>query len=237
MASRDTITISAVAFDIDGTLYPNGRMFRASASLVLRHIRLFHAFGRARVAARTMRPIDDLAATTAALTADRLGISVERADAAIRDIIYRRWEATLRRVKPFRGARELLVWLRERGIKTGAMSDFPVVGKLRTLGLDGLWDTAFSSEETEYLKPNPEPFARLVEELGEEPERILYVGNSARYDVAGARNAGLRTAYITNRRSKHADVADCVFSRYTELQAWLAPRLTEEAVRRDLDRF
>ncbi len=225
MTDHDTISITAVAFDIDGTLYPNWKMYLASAPLVLRHARLFRAFGRARIASRRIRPIDDLAATTAALTAEHLGIPVERAEAMIRNIIYRRWEATLGRVKPHRGAKELLLWLRDRGVKIGAMSDFPVHRKLRTLGLEGLWDAAFSSEDIGYLKPAPEPFDRLAAELGEPPERILYVGNSAHYDVIGARNAGMRTAYITRRRSAKAGVADCVFSRYTELHAWLLPRI------------
>lgn len=225
MADHEIVPIAAVAFDIDGTLYPNWSMYLASAPLVIRHGRLFRAFGEARIAARTIRPIDDLAATTAALTARRLGVSVERAEAMIRDIVYRRWEATLRGVKPYRGARDLLLQLRERGVKIGAMSDFPVGRKLRTLGLDGLWDVAFSSEDTGYLKPNPEPFRRLAAELEQPPERILYVGNSARYDVLGAKGSGMRTAYITRRRFRRAAVADCVFSRYAELRTWLLPRI------------
>jgi putative hydrolase of the HAD superfamily len=48
-------------------------------------------------------------------------------------------------------------------------------------------------------KPRAEIFAEVVARLGVAPAETLHVGDSLRADVAGAANAGLRTAWITRR--------------------------------------
>lgn len=216
--------IRAAAFDIDGTLYPNSSMYRATVGLVLRHPRLFRAFGRAREEVRREYPVQDLAARTAELTAEYLRWEVSRTEAAIRQVIYLQWERRLRTVSLYPGARELILWLRERGVPVATMSDFPTDSKLEILGLDGLWDVSFSSEETGYLKPRREPFERLVRELGVPAEEILYVGNSYRYDIVGADAVGLRTAHLTRRIPAHSR-ADFSFHVYADLKEWITKRI------------
>nr|MDA3948118.1 HAD family hydrolase [Spirochaeta sp.] len=93
--------------------------------------------------------------------------------------------------------------------------------------IENLWNVAFSSEETGYLKPNPEPFQRLIAEFGRPAERILYVGNSYHYDVVGARSCGMKTAHITRRLHRNS-VADLQFREFHELRAWLSTRLSAE---------
>ncbi len=217
--------IRAVAFDIDGTLYPNFPMYVVSIPVVVRNMRLFRAFGRARKIVRNERPLADLFGRTAQIVAEELGRDVDDVSAEITRVIYDQWESLLRRVSLYDGAEDLVRKVRQRGVPTAAMSDFPVRRKLELLGIVDLWDVAFSSEETGYLKPNPEPFQRLIDELRLPPEEILYVGNSLHYDIFGARNLGLRTAHITGRRSSSA--ADFSFRRYAELWEWLEPRLPE----------
>jgi putative hydrolase of the HAD superfamily len=221
--SRDE-PIHAVAFDIDGTLYPNIRMYIASLPVVLRHVKLFRAYGDARKQIRRERPVTDIYERTAQLTAERLNQDPTEIAKKIDHVIYDKWESTLTNVRLYPGARELVEHLRGRGIRTAALSDFPVERKLRLLNLDGLWDVAFSAEETGYLKPNPEPFNRLIKELALPPEQILYVGNSYRYDVAGARACGLLTAHITHRKPAD-DPADFTFRRFSQLRDWLERRL------------
>ena len=59
-------------------------------------------------------------------------------------------------------------------------------------------------------------------ELGVKPEEILYVGNSAKYDVLGAKNAGMKTAYLEPlwRRLLHKPLkdADISFKNYRQFQ-------------------
>lgn len=53
-----------------------------------------------------------------------------------------------------------------------------------------------SSESARAYKPHVAIFRHLSERLGLEPERILYVGDSRLADVAGAKNAGMRAAWV-----------------------------------------
>lgn len=218
--------IAAVAFDIDGTLYPNIRMYLASWPIVLRHLRLFRAFGRARKEVRNERPVRDLFQRTVELTAGYLRRDADSVAHRIERTIYGRWESSLASVSLYPGARDVVEWIRSKGLPTAAVSDFPVERKLRLLGIEELWDVAFSSEETGYLKPNPEPFLRLIDELGVPAGSVLYVGNSYPYDIVGARACGLITAHITTR-SVPGEPADFEFTRFADLKDWIAPRLVE----------
>lgn len=216
--------ISAVAFDIDGTLYSNGRMYCATGFFVLRHLPLFRAFGIARKQVRREYPVANLHERTVELTARKLRWDIDKTREALRTVIYRDWEQRLRNVKLCSGVRDLISDLRRSGIRTAALSDFPVQRKIDLLGLEGMWDLAFTSEDTGHLKPHREPFDHLVRELGLPPERILYVGNSYSYDVEGAAAVGLRTAHFT-RVPRRDGVADFSFFRYEDLGNWLRDRL------------
>ena len=217
----------ALAFDIDGTLYSNTAMYRATAFFVARHLRLFRAFGKARKLVRGIYPLDDLEAKTVELSARELGWGIDRTRQALRTLIYSGWETRLHRVTPFEGVRDFVLWLRRQGVKTAAMSDFPVENKLRVIGLEGIWDVAFSSEETGYLKPREEPFRRLIRDLQVPAEEILYVGNSYEYDVLGAAAVGLHTAHLSWRVPR-GSIADFTFSHYGDLRKWVEPRIVPQ---------
>ncbi|HEX5370426.1 MAG TPA: HAD family hydrolase [Dehalococcoidia bacterium] len=58
-----------------------------------------------------------------------------------------------------------------------------------------------SSESARVYKPHAAIFRTLADELGVVPESILYVGDSRLADITGARNAGLRAAWLNRRRS------------------------------------
>lgn len=212
--------IRAVAFDIDGTLYPNSTMYRASVPFLIRHFRLVRAFAAARREVRTVRPVVDLHRTQAELVARRLKMSADEAHDLIQRTIYTEWETVIRKVKPFPEVRTVIERLRSSGYRVAAMSDFPVERKLELLGLADIWDVAFSSEEIHYLKPNAEPFIELANRLDCSPETILYVGNSYHYDVRGAAAVGMRTAHLA-RRPVGPPTADLTFWHFPTLERWL----------------
>ncbi|MDE0517536.1 MAG: HAD-IA family hydrolase [Acidimicrobiaceae bacterium] len=56
-----------------------------------------------------------------------------------------------------------------------------------------------SSESLRVYKPNRAAFLELCHRLACEPAEVLYVGDSAQADVAGARHAGLRVAWLRER--------------------------------------
>ncbi|MFP4010507.1 MAG: HAD family hydrolase [Spirochaetaceae bacterium] len=189
--------LDSVAFDVDGTLYPNSLMYIASVPFFLTRPRLVPAFRRVRRRIRAIRPIDDLHDMQARMLADELQTGSEQARGLIERRIYRSSERVLAAVPTFRGVRAALERLRGAGLKLAVLSDFPLGSKLARLGLDGLWDVELSSEDVGYLKPNPEPFEALLERLGTEAARTIFVGNNYYYDVLGARAVGLRTVHFS----------------------------------------
>lgn len=208
--------IRAVAFDVDGTLYPNATMYLKSLPFALTHLRLMLAFAAVRREVRHRRPVEDLSRVQVDLLAKRLGIGVDEASQRIDRDIYGEWERVLDRVRPYPHVRECVERLRDAGYEVAVTSDFPVERKLERLGLAGLFDCRLWTEQSGYLKPHPEPFRELASCLGLEPNEILYVGNSYEYDVVGAKNVGMHAAHLTKRPPADS-VADFSFRDYREL--------------------
>ncbi|MDS0298748.1 HAD family hydrolase [Halogeometricum sp. S1BR25-6] len=67
--------------------------------------------------------------------------------------------------------------------------------KLEALGLEDAFEVIVYAGDMERRKPHADPFDRAVESLGVDASDALYVGNSLKYDVAGAREAGMPVAW------------------------------------------
>ncbi|MDR1587218.1 MAG: HAD family hydrolase [Treponema sp.] len=204
--------IKAVAFDLDGTLYPNYRLNIRLVPFLLKEWRLLWAFGRARSIMRAGREKTTESAALgkpaengnfyenqARLTAGILKSDPLVTGEKIERLIYRGWEPLFRKIRLFPHARETLNLLRAAGFKTGLLSDFPPETKIEHLGIAGLWDAVLCSERVGVLKPDPRPFEKLAAALSLAPEQILYVGNSFRFDVAGAKRAGMKAAWLRGK--------------------------------------
>ncbi len=222
------LSLKAVGFDIDGTLYPNSKMYRRSLWFVLRHLRLMSRFRKVRRQIRQVRPIDDFYRVQAEMLGAELAMSPDAAARLIDELIYTDWEQIINHVPVYDGVFETVEALREAGLKVGVTSDFPVARKLGLLGLEGYWDCAFSSEEVGYLKPNPEPFLELAHRLNCRPDEILYVGNSYKYDVIGAVNAGMHAAHLARTPVKNT-IAALTFSRFSTLRSWVLENAVSKA--------
>lgn len=214
--------IKAVGLDIDGTLYPNYQMVLCSIPSLISAPRLMYYFGQVRKEIRHIVYDEPLHLKQAQLLANKMGISSEKAAARMERHLYHRWEHSFRCIRPFRHVRETLLAFKRAGLPLAALSDFPIANKLTYLKLDDLFDYSFSSEETGYLKPHPIPFQQMIRKFGLAPEEILYVGNSYKYDIIGASNVGMQTAWLrlsggaapTGAESQ----ADIVFSSFLELR-------------------
>jgi putative hydrolase of the HAD superfamily len=212
----------AVAFDIDGTLYPNRRFYRKLVPFALTHLALLAAFRDARNALRAAGFEGDFYAEQLRLIAGALKKDPALIKKTLERHIYGEWQQHFKHIRPYPDVRAAVSALRDAGLKTGVLSDFPIGRKLEFLGLAGLWDAALCSEELGALKPAPLPFARLAETLGCAPGRILYVGNSVGCDVAGAKKAGMAAALLCRlppciSSHKENGGADFVFSAYRQL--------------------
>ena len=212
--------VDAVAFDIDGTLYPNSRMYLNSALFSVSRVRFLYHFRNVRKLIREVRPLDDFRVVQAKLLADRMGVSEERARNRIERAIYCRWQRVFRSIRPYPYLSDLILRLKASGYALGVMSDFPVGDKLAHLKLPQVWDCVMSSEDTGYLKPNPEPFLALASAMNTLPERVLYVGNNYKYDIIGASRVGMKTAHLA-REPAAESAADITFDDYRTLEAQL----------------
>jgi 2-haloalkanoic acid dehalogenase type II len=77
-----------------------------------------------------------------------------------------------------------------------------------TLGRNGLtFPVVISSESARAYKPHVAVFRHLTERMGMAPERVLYVGDSRLADVTGAKNAGLRAAWVNRKRNSEPSAA------------------------------
>ncbi|MDR2535067.1 MAG: HAD family hydrolase [Treponema sp.] len=218
-----------VAFDLDGTLYPNYRFYIPLIPFIVREPWLLLALGKARnilragSTARTGQAGAE-AETFYDIQAQIMGEILHIDRQIIKDrterLIYRGWEPLFKTIKLYPEVRETLQSLREGGVKLGLLSDFPPETKLDYLNLHGLWAAVLCSERVGALKPDPAPFLELVKKLEIPVERLLYVGNSVQYDIIGAKNTGMKAALISapfRRHRRRNGNADFIFSDYRQL--------------------
>jgi len=196
---KGSAKFSAVAFDLDGTLYPDLHLFVKLIPFLIKNHRLLHVMGTVRDRLRTSHNYQagiDFYDLQASLMAELLGKTAATTKEETERLIYRGWELYFKRIKLFPHLRETLDAFRHAGIPLGLLSDFPPDAKLANMKLSQYWDVTLSSEQTGRLKPDPLPFLELARQMKQRPCDMLYVGNNVRYDVEGALSAGMKAALI-----------------------------------------
>ncbi len=219
--------IDAIAFDIDGTLYPNLGFYRYLGAFLLSNARFLQSFGKVRKEIRLWQeahPLErhaDFFFWQAELLSRYMHCTPGEALRAVDDKIYNGWKPLFAKVHPYPFLFESFTAFRKAGLKIGLLSDFRPEQKGDVWGLAPLCDAIIGSEETGALKPSPVPFLALSDALSVPSSRILYVGNSIRSDVRGAASAGMKTACIINPflhalgcKVREADIS---FSDYRQL--------------------
>ena len=95
---------------------------------------------------------------------------------------------------------------------------------LQTIGIGHLFHAVVTAADVGAPKPERRIFESAVAHTGVSPGEVLHVGDHPEADIDGARQAGLRTAWI-NRNSDawpgHLATPDAVVSTLTELQGLL----------------
>lgn len=95
---------------------------------------------------------------------------------------------------------------------------------LADTGVSDLFEAVIISADLGLRKPNPMIFRRMLEILALEPERVLFVGDTPREDVMGARNVGIPTAWLSRGKGPFPEdlpAPDFVFDDITGLPALL----------------
>jgi len=136
---------------------------------------------------------------------------------------HRGWAAA-RHLHP--DAHELLEAVRARGLRIGIVSNtFDPPDLLHAdLASDGVAervDAIVFSSELGLRKPAPEIYMSVLDRLGVEPARALFVGDRVREDVEGPAALGMRTCLVTYFRVDGGDhgLADTVASSPADILA------------------
>jgi putative hydrolase of the HAD superfamily len=191
--------ISAILFDLDGTLFDRGNSL--IAFLADQHVRFVDRLGDAPFQAWRDRflELDAHGQIHKSVVYPKLlsefGGDLGMADALLRD--YR--ERSRYFARGFPGMAETLRVLRLQGLKLGIVTNGETEFQTRhidALGLDLLVDIVLISETEGLRKPDLALFHRAAERLGVEPSCCLFVGDNPTIDILGAHAAGMKTAWF-----------------------------------------
>lgn len=217
--------IKAVAFDIDGTMYPNFRFYIKIAFYFLKNLRFFISYNKVRNVLHKTAVLADFFEYQGRLLATELSITREEAKSLIEKKVYKGLEPYFVGLKSFPHVTETFIKFKDAGLKLGILSDFPPEQKKDIWGTALLCDVIMGSEKTGALKPSIYTFGSLIRELNLPAENILYVGNSISSDIKGAKAAGMQTAYLAPRWKLILKIlpkeADFSFRDYRKLQDYV----------------
>lgn len=88
--------------------------------------------------------------------------------------------------------------------------------ELERAGVSDLFDALVFSSDWRSIKPSSTLFREALRGVGARPEEVLFVGDSLRHDMEGAKQLGMHTAWVTRERARHAAV-DYTLSSVLEL--------------------
>jgi len=228
--------ITAVAFDVDGTLYSEPHLFLRSLFFGLHNratISCFRAIRR-ELHCRSYLPRGDIREWQAEQFARRMNISTGEAEDEISRVIYTEWCERICTMPLLKHLTETLALLSSHDIPLAVLSDFPPLVKLQRWNIAHYFTIIINSESTNTLKPHPLPFRLLSDRLQLQPQEILYIGNNINYDIIAAQEYGYMSAYYhdplrfrfgkqrPSTRVRDA-LAGCeiVFSHYRHLRSYL----------------
>lgn len=218
--------IQAVGFDIDGTLYRQWKLHLLMFPHFLRYSQFFLKYGIVRAQLHKEQFLADFSAEQAKRMAhligrhQKRGCTPEKAAARLDRIAYKGLVRYFEYIKPCEGVEEAFRALRNAGLKIALLSDFPPEQKGELWGLKKYADVSLGTEDIGALKPSPVPFKVMANMLGIKPQNILYVGNSEKYDIKGAKACGMKCAHFESRLRSilhlHVKDADISFSTYRQ---------------------
>ena len=227
--------IDAVAFDIDGTLYRNIVFYTRVLPHYLRHWHFFRKFNKVRIMlrddARNEKGYNDLFRSQIGFLAKELGCTMQEAEDQLNDIVYEGLRPYFEKIHACHGAVELIQKLKAAGFKIALLSDFPPEQKGDIWGIKQYCDLLLSSELIGALKPSSKPFEELAEKLEVPAERILYIGNSHKYDVEGPKKLGMKAGWFIpwmwGKLGVKSKIADITFRHYSQLEKFIFAKTSD----------
>ena len=138
------------------------------------------------------------------------GVCVSRQEAVDAAQVFRSF--SLRYVRLYYGAKELLAHLKKKGKKLYVLSNAQQVfteSEMRYLGIYEYFDKVCLSSDYHCKKPDQAYFKNLLEAEGLEPSKTMMIGNSEHDDIRTAKALGMGACYIHSNLSPEGETADC----------------------------
>jgi len=184
------VPVEAALLDVDGTLIDSNYQH------ALAWYRAFRRHGIVLPVWRVHRAIgmggDQLVPALAGEKVDK-----EKGD-EIRETREPIYKELLSEVEPLYGAHDLIVDLKERGMRVVLASSSPkdeLEHYLELLDAEDLADASTTKDDVEATKPAPDLVRAALEKAGVEADRAVMVGD-ARWDVEAAAKAGVETLCV-----------------------------------------
>jgi len=207
--------IDVIFFDVDDTLFDQQEAHRRALHKIKNRYQVFdgvdmdeiiQAFKEAdRDAIEEFRnsvPMKDLRWNRSERFLKKIGISEDFTETFHKQF-YRIYPSIPVEIE---GAKKLVDYLNSRyelGILTNSTEEVQMK-KLRALKLTEYFDKFIFSEEVGSRKPDEEIFLHALGEVDKSGESCLYIGNSYRTDIKGAKKVGMRTGWL-NRDGKQKE--------------------------------
>jgi len=118
---------------------------------------------------------------------------------------------------------EVLKTLKERGFALGLVSNtawpkWVIEGEIQRFGLADMFNVVELSSEIGVRKPSPIIFEAALKKAAAAPDQSVFVGDSLKMDISGARYVGMRTVYLNvSGEADDAGLADAEISSLAEL--------------------
>ncbi len=213
--------LKAVFFDFDGTLADDGATIDQALQAAFRVIREHWPALSATALASTYREISDRAwgeydrylrplESAEAMLASLWQHTLERfgsADAAVAQAAATTyWQNRLRNCQPYPDVVPVLADLTPRFHVSLLTNGAPSMqrAKVRAAGLQAYFRDIFVGGEFAQGKPAPFIFSAALSAANCRPEEAVYIGDSLRHDIVGARHSGLHSVWLNRKgQSRH----------------------------------
>ena len=187
MNSPEPLTVEAVLFDFDGTLFDTISLIVESYQYVYKKFKL-REHSVEEILSGIGLPLEEIFAEYPDLQ-----------DELLKEYLRFNHSVTKEHVGIYLGIVPMLEALREKEIPLGIVSakrEESLLPTLRQFEAEEYFAVIVSKGDTDKHKPDPEPLLLAMKKMGlDSPERILYVGDSV-FDIQAAHNGGFLSAAV-----------------------------------------